>query len=1573
MSTQPPLPAASSAPAPASVQDVTDALDVAARLDGARLLIMGGTGFLGKVFVCLLLSRFPDIEQIYLVVRPRLRADGSVRQSSAQRFEAEIKQSPVFDPVRAMFPGAAFDAFMASKVTPVPGDVSEDHGGLPQALRDQLRGTLSAFINVAGVVDFTPPLDYALKANAFGMQNLVRLVQDLSTPDRPLPFMHTSTCYVAGGRTGQIDEVDPLSYPFPKADELDTAHWSPEREIAECVDIVDNVHHRAKDAFRQSAFLDQAKKHLEDRGEPCRGTALQTELEAVRKKYIKTQLVDQGMERAKYWGWHNTYTYTKSLGEQILRRSGLTHTIVRPAIIESAVSFPKVGWCEGINTSSPMIYMAIQGPVTYAAGRKNVIDFVPVDLVAVGMVLALSELLEGRHKVVYQLATSDVNPLEILRVFELTGLWKRRHYKYEKGGNPLINALQARLEPQGIEAPAYHAWGPRKRAEAVRSVSGVLGRLAQGAVKPLVQQAQSQLDGLARGLEVQAYVADQFVPFTATHDYRFACLHIRQAFARLSPQEQALLPWRPEDIDWRHYMVEVHIPGIMRNVAPEIEKKLDKPKKPLQRHDDLNAMLDELAVRHDHAAALCLLTDDGLTRMSFRQLRGRALATAVRLSQAGVKPGDRVVLSGKNHPDWPVAWFGIVRAGAVAVPLDPALDADKVRIILGSARPAAAIVDSAAVQAFGAALQGLSTFDLHAVTDVGAVGAVPDVQARGQDLASVLYTSGTTGDPKGVMLSHENFVSMLAALGRIFPLTEDDRVLSVLPLHHAFEFSCGLLLPLSLGARIVYLDRIDADRMTEGLQEGRITAMVGVPALWQLLERRIKSQVKERGRVFELAFDQGLDLNRKVARGSGFDLGRLLFGTVHSRFGGNIRMLISGGAALPRQTQELFVGLGLPMAEGYGLTEAAPVLTVAEPRFGAKSGNVGKAVPGVELRIWQADAQGVGEVQARGPNVMQGYFENPGATEAALTRDGWLRTGDMGRLDHKGRLTLVGRAKEVVVTAAGENVYLDDVEQALGPIPQVEEYVLVGLDDPRGGERLGLLARPIVHDGQSPTQAHQEARQAIVEAVSRLPQVQRPGAIHLVDAPLPRTATRKVQRKDARTVLEKLVAAAEVNRGTKAGEGLAAPVARAIASVAGVSADQVHAGTSLAEDLGYDSLMWVELQSALEGVGHGVPDALALQRCRTAAEVVALVGAPPAAQPERADQAPIHIPSVVARPLKDAMAMVQRTLNGDLLGTRVLGRAWIPQNRTVIVVANHSSHLDMGLVKYALGEYGEGLVSLGAQDYFFEGNRWKVAYFEHLTNVMPLDRTRGFRESLRQATGAVEGGHVVLIFPEGTRQTSGRLAEFKPLVGKLALDTGTDILPVFIDGAYDAMPKGALLPRKRGITVRIGPPLQIADLRRLTEGLRGAEAARKVTTLARTAVERLGEGGVLDLSTEHGVEVIEAQARPLSVEEVTERAFHSLNGRFDPARVERPVTWYFSLGELRYTVAVDAQACTVSNGRPSGSADCVVKCSADMLVKMVEKAYIPDPAEFINGTIKTSDIPLLIEFSRVFGLSEVDL
>ena len=1566
---------------PVRAPDARGPLDPHLQLRGKRILVMGGTGFLGKVFLSMLLSRFPDIGAIYLMVREKRNRDGSLRLSTEARFWSEIASSRPLAPLRAQHPGPQYEAFMRAKITAIPGDVGEQFCGVPDDVRDALRGKVDVLVNVAGIVDFDPPLDYALNANAFGMQNLVALARDLGD----IKVMHTSTCYVAGARTGEVLESHPLSSLFPRIDELDPSHWDPQREVAECVDLCESVRHRSNDAFRQSDFLATAKDNLERKGEPARGTALQDELAKVKRRYVEKRLVDGGVERARFWGWHNIYTYTKSIGEQILATSGLTWSIVRPAIIESALEFPEPGWCEGINTSSPLIYLAQKTQLQVPAGLDSVLDFIPVDQVSVGMILALAELCEGQHRPIYQFGTSDSAPLTMQEVVELTGLY-RRIKKLNQGGNPLVNSFAARWEATPIDVDSYKKRGPRWRKDLLDSARGLLEKVNSRQLDPVLRPAIDGLESAAKAMDVVGRVSDTFLPFTATHNYRFSCANTRAAWRRLGEADRALLHWCPETIDWRVYMLEIHAPGIDRHVTPLIEEKLVKKKEPLRSHDSLIDLLDELAERHDLAPALMRTHEDGFTRVSYRDLRDRAMAVATRLRRAGVGANDRVLLSAANHPDWVIAWFGIARAGAVAVPLDPILTPDQVEVICQSARPVAAILGAKARDSFGGVFRELvlegggqqaakvalsaGAHDLHEVTAWGPVDGVPVLRPTANHLVSILYTSGTTGTPKGVMLTHGNFCSLLGSLGRVFPIGLDDRVLSVLPMHHAFEFSAGLLLPLSQGARIIYLDEINGDRLSYGLREGRVTCMVGVPALWQLLERRIRSQVQEKGKAAELAFDAGLELNRLVGRKTGLDLGRLMFGTVHQRLGGNIRILISGGAALPAETNSLFSGLGLNLAEGYGLTEASPVLTATLPRPGDKHGHVGPAIPGVEVRIQNPDHQGIGEVLARGPNVMTGYFENPAATAQVIDEDGWLHTGDLGRMDHKDRLHIMGRQKDVVVAASGENIYLDDVEHRLGTLNWVKEYCLCGLPDPRGGERLGLMAVPADDNDLDRNSRHERANDSLRLAIEKLPAAQRPAVVHLVDADLPRTSSRKVKRKDVAAILQKIVAAAPA-RGKK-GESLGGPVARAVAAVAGADATTVGLQSRLVEELGYDSLMWVELASALQAVGTGRPDPDALAKCQTVADIVALVGAPaPEVVPDRDKIDPVRIPEFVAQPLKKALGFGQRSLYTQGLHTTVEGAAFIPHNRQTIVVSNHCSHLDMGLVKTALGPYGRNLVALAAKDYFFEGNRWIVAYFEQLTNLEPLDRKAGFRASYEQAKRVVDDGKIVLIFPEGTRRPDGTLGEFLPLVGKLALECGIDILPVYLDGTFRVLPKGAVLPRGRSVTVRIGAPIPMERMREMTAHMKSSDAARAVTGLAHAAVEHLHRGEVLDPST---VTALGAEAPPAIPADRIEDVFAYLERRFDPTRVEKPITWYFSLGGddgARWTVAIDDQRCRVRPGRPEGGkADCVVKTSGATFTRIVREAYVPSPDEFISGAIKTNDIPLLIELSRVFHLTE---
>lgn len=1541
-------------------------LDPRALLRGARLIVVGGTGFLGKVWLSMLLHRFPEVDHVYLLVRPR-RGGLSPREGSEARFWAEIAPNPAFDPLRAQHPGTAFERFIRAKITPIPGDVSQASCGIPDEILTELRGTLTALVNASGVVDFDPPLDESLNVNAFGMQNLVSLARTLGD----LPFLHTSTCYVAGDRTGQVDEINPQLYPFPKADTLAIEHWDPEREIAECVDLVEHVRHRANDAFRQSAFLDQAKKNLKERGEPTRGSALDDELSKVKRRYEEGQLIAAGTERAKYWGWHNIYTYTKSIGEQILCRSGLRFTIVRPAVVESSEVYPMCGWNEGINTSAPLVYIALQAPNVFPGEKDSQLDIIPVDQVAIGTTLALLELLEGTAPAVYQLGSSDTAPLPVYRLIELTGLFKRHYYLHKAPGNKLVNWAQAHMEPVPMSAETFQTRGPQFYSEKIKQAAGFLRRFTGGALEPVLGPAVDGLDSVAKQLGVSARIIQLFVPFMATHSYRFSCANTRAAFGRLSEEDRALLPWQPEKIDWRHYMHEVHCPGLMKHVWPEIEKKFDRKVTPLRRYDHLLDLLEEVAERHDLSAALMVLEEDGFARVSYRDLRDRAQATASRLRLAGVGPGDRVIVSGQNHPDWVIAFFGVLWAGGVVVPVDPTMQGDAARRISEAAEVSVAILDAKSRDTFGSALV-TSCYDLHEVT-APLSEADPEPVARAaptaDTVASVLFTSGTTGVPKGVMLTHGNFTSLLASLSKLFDLGEDDRILSVLPLHHTFEFSCGLLLPLSRGTRILYLGEVNGERLSSGLREGRVTAMVGVPALWQLLERRIRGQVREQGRAFEMAVDAGLELNRMIGSSTGLDLGRVFFAPIHQRLGGNIRYLISGGSALPPDTHKMFSGLGLHLAEGYGLTEAAPVLTVARGGPGEKAGHVGKAIPGVEIRIQDPDDKGVGEVLARGANVMEGYWANREATSSVIDKDGWLHTGDLGRLDHKGRLHLVGRAKEVVVTASGENIYLDDLESRFGAIRGVSEYAFVGLDDPRGGERLGLLAVP-EEDQRDRNVRHEAVRRALKTAIDGLPTGQRPAVVHLVDAPLPRTATRKVKRKEVRAVLERIVAAS-LSPGAR-GEGLHGPVAHAIASVAGKGEGRLELSQRMIEDLAFDSLMWVELSSALDALEGGSPGVDALSRCETVGDVIRLLGeSAPVAEGEEKIAEKVEIPAMLAGPLKNALGMGQHAFYHRLLDMKVTGSAYIPQNRPVIVVSNHSSHLDMGLVKMALGPYGSRIVALAAKDYFFEGNKYLVAYFEQLTNLEPLDRKAGFRASFEQARRVVEEGNVVLIFPEGTRSPDGSLQPFKPLVGKLALETGVDLLPMWLGNTTTVLPKGAIVPRGRKLTVNIGPPFEIADMRRLTQGMRASEAARVITRLLQQAVEALRDGSMVDLSQVSAEQAAEDVApQPPKIDDV----FAELGRRYDPARVERPITWYFSLGPEggpRWTVSVRADGCEIKPGRPTGgAADCVVKTSEELLTKMVRQGYIPDPAEFISGIIKTNDIPLLIELARVFNLSE---
>ncbi|HEY3493375.1 MAG TPA: AMP-binding protein [Polyangiaceae bacterium] len=1536
-----------------------DPLDLELLLTGRRLVVVGGTGYLGKTWWSFLLAHWPAVEHLYLVVREK----GG--RSAEQRFWEEIVPTAVFDPLRSQF-GAHFEAFLRQKVTPVAGDVVKAFCGLEPALRADLRGTIDAVVNVAGVVDFDPPLDEALEVNAFGVQNLVALARDLGD----LPLLHTSTCYVAGSRTGHIDEASPLDFPFPKADELERSHWDPDREISECLDVIEQARHRASDAFRQSRFLDEAKKNLAERGEPGRGAVLEAEVTKVKRKFVEARLAEMGMERAQFWGFPNTYTYTKAIGEQIAARSGLPFTIVRPAIVESSLRYPFPGWNEGINTSAPLIYILREGGLQIP-GSDNFLDVIPVDLVVGGLTLALGELLEGRAQAVYQLGSTDSNPCTMRRFFELTGLYKRKYYQRTARGGPLLSYLQSHFEGAMLSGEQYQAYGPHQIAKGAKKLAGLLEKAAVGPARSLLAPASTAVKSFARQQERVGGVLSVFVPFTCEYHYVFRTDHARNAAARLSEADRRRINWAPESIDWRKWFFEVHMPGLERWVFPQIDARVKRPRRAPQRHETLPAMLDDVAARYDLAVALQRAEPGGLSRLSFREWRERALATAARLAALGVTPGQRVLLAADNHPAWPIAFFGILAAGATVVPLDASIEPLALRTLAEASGAGVLLADAKLRSRIGGELpSGVTYVELLGATEPGPL-AEPAATSS-SDVAALIYTSGTTGKPKGVELSHQNLTALVASLAPLFPLDKGDRVLSVLPLHHTFELTCGMLLPLSRGARIVYLDELNSERLEHALDAGRITGLIGVPALWEMLERRIVARVAERGALFSHVFDFAVDLNRSLGKSLGVDAGQLLFGPVHRGLGGHLRFLVSGGAALPERTHHLFAGLGLHLAEGYGLTEAAPVLTVAEGRPGAKAGHVGKAIPGVEIRIDQPNAEGVGQVLARGPNVMLGYSDDLEATRETLSEDGWLRTGDLGKLDRKGNLVIVGRAKDVIVASNGENVYPDDVEARLGRVEHVRELAVIGVSDGRRGERVALVAVPAEDAERSRAERHARARASLEQALSALPLQQRPASITLLDSKLPRTTTRKVKRAELRATVERLLAANEPAGAAPSSTDSAARITRtAVAAIARREPASLHSGQSLRGDLGFDSLMLLELLVALESQTGRTLDGERLNRALTVGDVEAALRDLGERRPvsttaiEKAEREPLEIPVPLREAAMHWLGRAQFGFYDRVLRTNVRGRAHVPHNRNVIVAANHASHLDMGLVKFALGDYGSELVSLAAQDYFFEGNRFQTAYFENFTRLVPMPRNGTLRQALRKAGELIEQGKILLVFPEGTRSTDGAIHEFKPVVGHLALHHGVDVLPVYLGGTYSALPKGAKVVRGREVSATIGPVLEAAELARLTEGMTPGDASRHAARLVEQAVRALARGEALELRDLKRADEVAPEAPP-TLEEV----FHELERRFAPNAVERPTSYYFSLGDDRFTLLLSSERCEVKPGKHVDAADCVLKTSPDLFARIVREAYVPSPAEFLSGAVKTNNLGLLLEFQKAFRLSE---
>lgn len=1524
-----PWPDALSVPLPPLRESVTDKprLAVADILRGKHILLIGTTGFVGKVALSMLLHHYPDVGRVYCLVRP------GAGNTADERFYKKVAISEVFDPLRAVH-GDGYLEFMKSKIVAIPGDIGRPLCNFSDEQLADLR--IDVVINSAGLVSFAPSLESAVRINALGAKNVLDLARKLGAR-----LCHVSTCYVAGRREGDVWEDEPVVGYFPRSQaiandrrdggdsrDLLDRDFDPAAEIADCLKLIDHARERSNDRQLVSEFRERGSQALRDqRRDPDNENDLKIAVARERKIWMNDVLTKVGMERAQHWGWTNTYTYTKSLGEQlILSDRTVVSTIVRPAVVESSVRYPFPGWNEGFNTTAPLMYLVLKGHRSVPTGDDTALDVIPVDFIAAGMLLATAALLVGEHEPVYHLGTSDANRVSSKRLMELTALAVRRHYKAKaaRGEDKLRSLARARLEAYAVTYDHFERYSaPMIKKVADSLIDAIDHRLPSwGAprVEAMAERARDELSKLSAFTGQISELVELFKPFTTDHDIAFRCDNMRALWARVAASDQDKLLWAPHLLDWRAYWLDTHFPGLQKWTFDKLDEEFGAKPKTVYTYKELVELFEATIKLHRNRTAMRLLGTDqaGSSRQeisySYGQLGELAHLGAATLRRLGIAAADRVMLMSENRPEWGISYFAMMLTGATCVPLDSQLTLAEVMnlasvsrapIIVLSRAVAERLADEAGLdcersdddrtglsqvwspchpalerhfEAQGLAIRVMAFDDLLAEPDVvfidphrapaeapsPAGSARPDV--KGDSVASLIFTSGTTGTPKGVMLTHKNFTSVASKLSSLFTLYKHDRLLSVLPLHHTFEFTTGLLVPLLHGASISYLEEVEADSLARALEDGGITGMVGVPALWQLLERKIYKNLSDAGALVERGFESVVELNRLLRDALPWDVGagKALFYPVHRKLGGRMRLLISGGSALPADTMKTFQGLGFNLYEGYGMTESAPVLTVTRPGDKVVPGSVGRPLPGIDVKIERPDADGVGEIIAKGPNVMAGYFENPQATSETVV-SGWLHTGDLGKFDDDGNLYIVGRKKEMILGPSGENVYPDELEDLYRDSEYVKEVSVVGLPGEAGHETVAALVVPDYERLSGNREAVREAVREHMRNVSKsLPLYKRVKVLHLWDHDLPKTSTRKVKRREVIKELQRLERAARAGAearqiGADADAGAAGGgtwVVDLLADVSQRKRGTIRSETALS-DLGFDSLMFNELAAALEAAGVDLPDAAELQSVATVADVeglVARLGAKAKTEQPKRDRLrkekaakesaseygdDISVPGPVVTLGRRALRTGMRALYDRVLETNVHGAANVPPFGGYIVAANHSSHLDTGLVKYALGETGDVLVALGAKDYFFDDPVRRM-YFENFTNIVPMARHGSLRESLRLAGDVIADGYILLIFPEGTRSETGVMTEFKPSLGYLALQNKCGILPMYLYGTHAAMPKGRFLPKPgKRVAAHVGPFVRYEDVVRIAGTESRTQQYRAVTDHVESTIRRL--------------------------------------------------------------------------------------------------------------------------------------
>ena len=825
-------------------------------------------------------------------------------------------------------------------------------------------------------------------------------------------------------------------------------------------------------------------------------------------------------------------------------------------------------------------------------------------------------------------------------------------------------------------------------------------------------------------------------------------------------------------------------------------------------------------------------------RWSYRRVAETAYGFARELESRKIEKGERVLLWAANGPEWVAAFFGCALRGAVVVPLDVESAPDFVARVQAQTQ-ARLVLYSAETRAQAERL-GPPAFALEELESVVASRQREpfmreDISA--DELVEIIYTSGTTAEPRGVCLTHRNLLANLAPLEegmqkykKWVRLVHPLRFLCLLPLSHVFGQFMGILVPQLLGGEVIFIDALNPSEIVNTVRTRKVNVVVTVPRLLDSLREHVERREESRGLLS--------DLRRRIAGNEGaHPLKRLWTARrIHRYFGWRLWAFVTGGATLGAETETFWRRLGYGVVQGYGMTETASLVTVNHP-FKTGRGSIGKTLRGQEVKLDES-----GEILVRGANVSPGYWRGPHTQNAAsepVTDGGWLRTGDLGEMDEAGNIYFRGRKKDTIVTAAGLNVYPEDIEAALNRQPEVKLSAVVGVDGTRGPEPLAVL---IMNEaGAEPSAAVERAN----ESLARHQHVRRWQV--WPDSDFPRTPTQKILK---RAILERLAPRRNGSNGSSNGayvesaavknsalspqSSLLSPSpASLIAALAphagGEAPASLDSSASLSTDLKLDSLGRVELLSALEDRFQIEIDEASFTAATTVGDVERIVNAGGARAAEAAQYPyPSWAQAAPVRWFRVAFYYaVVLPITSVLCWARVLGREKLRGlNGPALFVSNHITYFDHALImsampgrfrrRLAIAQEGERLRwwrKPPAGTPFLKRLRWRAQYFLVVVifNTFSLPKASGFRRSFAYAGESVDRGYNLLVFPEGIRAEQLGMSPFRPGIGLLAAQLGIPVVPVRIDGLIELKlsgRRGFTSPHR--VTIRLGDPITYA-------------------------------------------------------------------------------------------------------------------------------------------------------------------